>query len=58
MKLSQYWRDVLGSASAIDKTCGSILNSLKMLNQAARIVSSQDVVETQKLRSIICSLHV
>jgi len=34
VKLSQYWRDVLGSASATDETCGSILNSLKTLNQA------------------------
>ena len=34
MRLSQYWHDVLGSASATDETCGSILNSLKTLDQA------------------------
>ena len=33
-ELSQYWRDVLTPASASDETCGSILNSLKTLNQA------------------------
>jgi len=31
VKLSQYWRDMLGSASANDETCDSILNSFPFL---------------------------
>jgi len=51
VKLSQYWRDVLGSASATDAMCGSVLNSLKTLNQTVGNTKQQScsnrVVKTQ-----------
>jgi len=50
VKLSQYWRDVLGSASATDETCGSILNSLKTLNQAVSNTEQQRVAVVEARR--------
>ena len=54
VKLPQYWRDVLAPASASDETCGSILNSLKTLNQAVGNAGQQKVavVEAQRYKCV------
>jgi len=52
--MSQYWRDVLTSASASDETCDSILNSLSLLNQVV-IYFTQSLSSLFKIYSSLCS---